>query len=170
MSLEIISRDILSKAQDEKSQIELELREEISKLEKNFDVSIDNFKNNLLLKFELELETNKKTILSSSRTNAKKILLEKKSDLISKSISKTLEKLYLMDEKTKEKFLLKIIKKVNSEKIIYEKVYCNKSDLNFLKSVLSSDIKLISKENLDGLIFEINSGKSLIDLSYKQIL
>lgn len=104
MSLEIISRDILSKAQDEKSQIELELREEISKLEKNFDVSIDNFKNNLLLKFELELETNKKTILSSSRTNAKKILLEKKSDLISKSISKTLEKLYLMDEKTKENF------------------------------------------------------------------
>ncbi|MCA9458960.1 MAG: V-type ATP synthase subunit E [Nanoarchaeota archaeon] len=170
MSLEIISRDILSKAQEEKAQFEFELKEEISILEKNFEESIRVFKNTTLSKFEIELNSNKKTILSSSRTNAKKILLEKKSNLISQSISKTLEKLENMEKKDRENFLSKIIKNVNKEKISYEKIFCNKLDLGYIKSILPSKIHVLAKENLFGLVFEINGGKSIIDLSYAQIL
>ena len=76
----------------------------------------------------------------------------------------------MMPEKERNNLLLSLIKTIEQQKISYDRLYCNKDDVTFLKNNLKGKVEVIVRENLHGLVFEIDSPKSVINMSFKELL
>lgn len=171
MSLDILSKDILLKADDYKKEINKKFQEKTTSIEKESNKYILNSKNNLKSKFDEELKLNKDKILGIAKRDSKKLILETKSDLIKESFEISYKKLLEIDNNIRENLLSKLIKK--AKKIIdYNLIECSKKDFKFIKSKVdkNSKIKVKINENLSGLLFYSNDKKEKLDLSFKTIL
>lgn len=169
MSLDILSKDILLKAQDKKEQFDLELKKEFSDAQEECNNRIDIFKSELSEKYDLDLKIQKQKILGYYKKEAKKKVLSTKSIILTQVYNKVLENFENLKKDEKEKFLENLILK--AKKIIeFDVIICSKKDLKFIKSCVNSNVKLIVDENILGLKFNSNSGKEILDLTYLSIL
>lgn len=169
MSLDILSRDILLKAQIEKDQFDLELKEEFSDAELACSSKVDIFKSKLAEKYDSDLKIQKEKILGSFKKDAKKEVLLSKSILLNKVYSQVLENFENLKKDQKEEFLKKLILRA-SDIIKFDTIICSKKDYKFVKTCVSKDVKIIIDELLLGLKFIGNEGKEILDLTYLSLL
>lgn len=167
MSLKNMSRGILSKAQTQKEEINKQLEEEMSNLELDFENEIKNFKKVLSSKFDLEFKSNSSKILGKYLSESKRVILNSQTIVLSKVYNLCYDNLLNLNKEAREKLLLHLIKK--ADKILkYDKIICSKKNQSFIK--LNSKNCKISVDDIEGLIFESNSGKERLDLTYRVIL
>lgn len=169
MSIEILSKEILLKAQNKKEEIELELKKEFLEAQEESNKRIDIFKSELYQKYNLDLKIEKQKILGYYKKEAKKKVLSAKSIILNQVYNKVLENLENLKRDEKEKFIENLIFK--AKKIIdFDTIICSKKDLKFIKSCVNSNVKVIVDENIWGLKFNSNSGKEILDLTYLSLL
>ncbi len=75
MSIDILSRDLLQKAEAEKETIETELSKELKILKENSNQNIVSFKEKLKAKYEEDISNQKEKILGSFKRESKKEIL-----------------------------------------------------------------------------------------------
>ena len=168
MSIQTISQDILNKAHDESISINDELNVEMSKMQKEFEIEFLEYRNNLISKFQREYELESKKIHGKYSRESKRIILSAKSKIISKVYSGTEEEIDSLDKHTREKILIKLIKRAKNL-IGYDVVYASDEDLEFVKSKVE-DAKVKSQKGLCGLVFETKNGSERLDLSFNALL
>ncbi len=171
MSLDILSKDILHKAEEHKKNLDIKFQEESSKLEEESKELILKFKNKLKNKSEIELKLNKDKIIGSSKRDAKKLILETKTNLMEESFNLAYNKILNLKTDEKNKILSSLIKQAK-QLIEFDLIECNKKDLKFIKESLlkNNQIKIKAKENIEGLIFYSKNETEKLDFTLKTIL
>ncbi len=168
MSIQTISQDILTKAHDERISINDELMVEMSKMQKEFEKEFLEYKDNIISKFQREYELVSKKTQGKYSRESKRIILSAKSKIISEVYSGAKEEIDSLDKHTREKILVKLIKRAKSL-IRYDIVYTSDEDLEFAKSKVE-DTKVKSLKGLCGLVFETKDGCERLDLSFNALL
>ncbi len=168
MSLEVLKEDILHKAKIEKEKILNSLKEEISRLESESNLEIDNYRENLELKYQKEKESFMRQILGKADKDAKTIILNAKNKITNNVFEDFELEIKNLTKKERETLLQSLIKK--AEKYIkYEVVYCSKSDLAFVKSKVEKECKVL-ESHVEGLIFKNKSETEILDLRFSEIV
>lgn len=168
MSLQNLSKDILLKADLEKENLLKKLEEEKSKLEHEQEVEFERYKQSMISKYERESSSLKFDILGKYNQQAKSVVLDAKAKIITEVFNQAQEKILSFSKKEKEDILLKLLK-LAKEVLNYDVVICSKADNTFVKSKVDKKIKLSVVENLNGLKFEANNGKEVLDLSFEKL-
>ncbi len=169
MSLDILSKEIIEQAQKEKESFSSQIALQMSDLEKEFETRLDKFKSDFSSKNSSELSYQKSKIIGSYKRDAKHLVLDVKARILKEAFDLTLQKLISLRGEQRKDILSKLVKLAESQ-IEFEKVYCARKDIKHLKELVSSDIKITSQEDIEGLIFEANSGKEIVDLTFMQFL
>ena len=164
MGLEELKEEILNNARDESSKIieeaEKEAKEIISKAKKR----IDEYKTKLWDDKERLIENLAKMKMAQARSEAKKLLLEKKKEIMNNVFEKVRQKLAALDDNKRKRYIQQLIEKAKNEMNI-ETVYCSKKDMKLLK-----DFKCEEAGIIGGIIVE-NKDKSVrIDYSFETML
>ena len=170
MSIDILSRDLLQKAEAEKETIETELSKELKILKENSNQNIASFKEKLKAKYEEDISNQKEKILGSFKRESKKEILEVKTKLIEEVYFETYEELCLLKTEEKSKFLKNIINSVKKNGFKFDKIICSKKDSKLVKEICDTNIKLQLEEEMNGLVFSSNSGKEILDMTFKTLL
>lgn len=168
MSLQNLSKDILLKADLEKANLTKQLEEEESNLELEQQQSFEKYKETLTSKYNREYSSLKTNILGKYNKEAKSVVLDAKTKLIEESYTNSLIEINSLNKSDKEKVLANLLK-IAKDVLIYETIICSKNDSTFIKSKVDKKIKVLIDENLNGLKFEANGGKELLDLSFEKL-
>ncbi len=112
MSIDILSRDILQKAQGEKESIETEFEAQITIAQEISKKNIISFKEKLDRKYEEETSIQKEKILGNYKRESKKEILKVKTLLIEQIYDEVYTDLCNLRSEDKEKFFSEIIKSV----------------------------------------------------------
>lgn len=170
MSIDILSRDLLQKAEVEKEIIETEISKEIKILNENSNQNILSFKDKLKAKYDADILNQKEKILGSFKRESKKEILEVKTKLMEEVYFETYDELCSLQ--TEEKIILftKIINSVKKSEFKFEKIICSKKDSKIVKELCNSNIKLELEEEMHGLIFSGNLGKEILDQTFKTLI
>jgi vacuolar-type H+-ATPase subunit E/Vma4 len=78
--------------------------------------------------------------------------------------NKALDELLNLETKQKEIFLSRLIK-LAKQRIKFDVVYCNNSDLKFIKTKISN--AKIKTDDINGLMFESEDGSEILDLRFE---
>lgn len=170
MSIDIISRDILQKANTEKDLIETEFSKEISILEENNKNSIDSFKEKLKAKYELDVSNQKEKILGLYRKESKKEILKVRNQLVKETYDEVFDELSMMKGEEKSKLLSSIINSAKKSGFKFEKIICSKKDSKIVKEIIEKEISITIIEDMEGLIFVAKSGKEILDMTFQTLL
>lgn len=165
MSLQDISKEIISKAELQNQEIESQANAEMKTLEQEFVSNFETYKTQVTTKNISEQNMLKAKISSKYNKLAKELELDAKTKILVQVKSKALEKILTLDKSEREVLYKKLIK-LAKNLIKYKIVYTSKTDLTLVKTLVSENIEVKSKENLHGLIFEIESGLEKLDLNF----
>ncbi len=169
MSLEVLSRTLVSRAKDQVQETQKSLDLEKENLQKSFEESILSFENKL--KFSLDESISRKQKKLSTQLNSlkRKVSLESFQELEEEILSKTLQRLEELDIYRKKPFFKALYSSAKSEMKI-DIVWCSKKDISLVKSIVDSKVQVKSKENFSGLLFENLKDKTLINCSIENVL
>lgn len=170
MSIDILSRDILQKAQTEKDAIETEFSKQISILDENSKKYIADFKEKIKAKYDDETSVQKEKILGSYKRESKKEILEIKTKLLEEVYNETYDELCSLKPEQRKKFLINIVNSTKNSGFKFEKIICSKKDLKEIKEISSANTKLVINDNIEGLIFISSSEKEILDMTFKTLL
>lgn len=168
MSLETLSRDILSLADSEIEKFEKEKESDLDSFKHELNLELETYKKKFQTLYEKEYLSAKQSILGSAQKESKSLVLETKSELIDEVYSKTLDELRNLSGKVREDFLKLLISRAKLE-FDFGKVICMESDSKFLKSTLNG-VEVKSDSKVSGLIFESKDSKQILDMTFKSIL
>ena len=167
MSLQNISRDILSKAKSQAELIDSQTKKEMSSLKVEFESNFENYKESLVSKYDEEFNIAKTKIESKYNGEAKEIVLNTKAKILSQVTSQSISDIHDISKKDREKILSTLIREAKNH-IDFDKVYTLKDDIDFVKSKVNNNIKVIQAKDY-GLIFEAKNGKERLGLSFKTL-
>ncbi|MBN2368491.1 hypothetical protein JXC34_05725 [Candidatus Woesearchaeota archaeon] len=161
MEIDEVKKEILDNARKHANELLKEEEKERKAILKNAESKVDEIKE----KYDKEAKENNEKYRSGqmaeleSAVKKEKLALEKK--MLDKVFSDTLEELRSLSGKKRESHLKKLL----STDFRFEKVYCSKKDMAFLKKhhPVEADIA-------GGVILEDKEGTKRIDLSYESIL
>ncbi len=169
MSLDVLSKDILLKAEEEKKLLIKKLEEEKSLLESEYAFRVESWKKLVLEKNLHEISTEKSKVLGFYRREAKRIVLDSKSEIVDGVYLSALEKVYNFEKQERELFLSKIAKYA-FENFKFSKVYCSKKDLKFSKSLFDKGVKISTSDDVMGFVFESEDGREILDMRFETIV
>lgn len=168
MSLQDISRDIQSKANLQKQQIEEQTNETIKTLELEFEQNFNSHKEKVLEKYESESKLVSTKISSKYSKISKELELDAKAQILETVKEKALTQILNLSNTDREKIIKKLF--TLAKKLIkYDVIYTSKSDLTYVKSLATDKIKVKTQANLNGLIFETENGLEKLDLNFETL-
>ena len=168
MSLQDISRDIQSKADSSKQEIEDLANDTIKTLESEFEQNFANHKQIVLDKHNTEVNVITSKLSSKYSKLSKELELDAKTSILNIVKQTALSNILKLPKADREKLyenLFSLAKKL----IKYDVIYTSSSDLAFVKSIAASGIEVKSNSDLTGLVFETSSGLEKLDLSFENL-
>ncbi len=169
MSLEIISKNISNLVNIQKENINEDLKNEISLLEKEFQENISLYKENSIQKTQLEIEQKRKDLMAIYKKESKKIILNSKKKIIEEIKLLFLDKLYKLSNNEKIELFVHLISFAKKQ-LNFNIIICNKKEMKLIKELIKNeDIKIIGEENISGLIFQNIINKQLLNVSYENL-
>jgi vacuolar-type H+-ATPase subunit E/Vma4 len=165
MSLQDISRDIQSKADFSKQEIEDSANDSIKTLESEFEQNFAKHKQFVLDKNDAEVKLISSKLSSKYSKISKELELDAKTNVLDSVKRQALAEVLKLSKSDREN-LIKNLFTLAKKLIKYDVIYTSSSDLTFVKSLAASGIDVKSDSKLTGLVFETSSGLEKLDLSF----
>lgn len=168
MALDKVIEDILSNTQAECDKLLQEANSERAKILQEAEQRIEKRRKAQEKELQETLKRLRRQELSSAELEARRIILNKKKDILDKTFTATLQDLSSMDSKERARVYKKILS--GGKKLVqHPKVYVPKNDAALLAGTRGCDgIHEIDME--PGLILESQDGKVRLDYRFKTIL
>lgn len=167
MSLEILSRDVLLRAQEKKDFLAENFSKQSSQLKENSLKDIELFTEKISKQIDSEIQKQKEKILGNYKSLSKKTILNSKNNLVEKVKFDSFD--YLLDLKKDEITLIyKNLLKKASNIFDYDVIYSNEKDVDLVSSL--SNVKVQGKKNINGLYFENKDKTQILDLTFNSLV
>lgn len=164
MGLEEVKEEILNSARSDSGKIIEEAKNEAQQILSKATKRVTEYKNKLKEDKKKLIENLEKMKIAQARSEAKKLILEKKKGIIDTVFEKSKQKLASLSDNEREKYIQKLIEKAKNEMEIVT-VYCNKKDKKFLQ-----DFECQETDIIGGVIVENKDRSIRIDYSFETML
>ncbi len=168
MSLDKIADEILGNASKEADKIVKDAENERSRILLEADQKIENMRKAEEKELQESIERMKRQEISSAELDAKKIVLNKRKDILNRTFEEMLAELSEMDANEKSSIYKKIVDQ-GSKVIPSPKVLCPIGEKNLLADVDGMG-KLTETDMESGLILESTDGTVRLDFRFRTIL
>lgn len=164
MGLEAVKEEIIRNAKSREESLLAEAREEASKIMKEAEKDIGEFREKSDAETNKIIDALKKQELASAELENKKMILEIKKQLIEKVFIEAKKKLKGLSKEKRGACIKKLLERAKKDLGVVN-VYCNKNDLDFLKGfdAKTADIS-------GGLIAENKDGTIRVDYSFEALV
>lgn len=168
MALDKVVTDIIESAEGEASQLISEAEKERQAIMSDADAKISEMRKSKEKELENTLKRLRKREISSAELEAKKIVLNRKKELLNKTLEETLEDLSSMSSEKKVELYEKIV--ANSQDEISDPVvYCPVGESTLLEGMAgATSVKETDME--EGIILENSEGTLRLDYRFRNIL
>ncbi len=168
MALDKVANDILEDARKEADQRIQEAEKERAKILLETDQKIEKMRKVEEKELQDALMRMGRQELSSAELEAKKIVLNKRKDILNRTFDEMLRELSTMDPKEKSALYKKIL--IDGKKVIHKpKVFCPKGEADLLAGLRGCE-SLTETDMESGLILENEDGSVRLDFRFKNIL
>jgi V/A-type H+-transporting ATPase subunit E len=168
MALDKVANDILDNARKEADQRVQEAEKERAKILQESDQRIDKMRKVEEKELQDGLMRMRRQELSSAELEAKKIVLNKRKDILNRAFEEMLKELSAMDHKEKSALYKKIV--ADGKKVIHRpKVFIPKGEADLLAGLRGCE-SLTETDMGSGLILENEDGTVRLDYRFKTIL
>ncbi len=168
MALEKVANDILENARKEADLRIQEAEKERAKILQETDLKIEKMRKSEEKELQDALARMRRQELSSAELEAKKIVLNKRKDILNRTFDEMLKELSMMEPKEKAVLYKKIL--ADGKKIIHKpKVFIPKGEADLLAGLRGCE-SLTEIEMSTGLILESEDGSVRLDYRFKTIL
>jgi V/A-type H+-transporting ATPase subunit E len=168
MAMEEVAKDILDKASKE-ADLRIQAAEnERAKILQEADLKIENMRKAEEKELQDNLARMRRQEVSSAELEAKKIVLNKRKEILNKTFEETLSELTNMSPHDKSALYKKIL--TDEKKTIHRpKVFCPKGEADLLAGLRGCEC-LTEMDMSPGLILENEDGSVRLDYRFKTIL
>ncbi len=164
MGLEEVKEEILNSARNNSSDVIEEAKKEAQQIIIKAKTRVNEYKKKLEDDKSKLIENLEKMKVAQARSEAKKLVLEKKKEIIEGVFEQIKQKLAALNDSERKKYIQKLIEKAKDE-IEIATVYCNKKDKRLLQ-----DFKCEEASIIGGIMVE-NKNKSVrVDYSFETLL
>jgi V/A-type H+-transporting ATPase subunit E len=168
MALDKVANDILDNARKEADQRVQEAEKERARILQEADQKVDRMRKAEEKELQDSLMRMQRQELSSAELEAKKIVLNKRKDVLNRTFDEMLKELSAMDPKEKSHLYKKIL--ADGKKVIHKpKVFIPKGEADLLVGLRGCE-SLTEIEMGSGLILENDDGSVRLDYRFKTIL
>lgn len=164
MGLEAVKDEIIGNAKSREESLLAEAREESSKIMKEAEDKIEQFREKSDAEIKGIIDVLKKQELASAELENKKMILETKKQLIENVFTEAKKKLDGLSTEKRRAYIKKLFEKAKKDLGVVN-VYCNKKDLGFLK-----DSNAKTADIAGGLIAENKDGTISVDYSFETLV
>jgi V/A-type H+-transporting ATPase subunit E len=168
MALDKVANDILENARKEADLRIQEAEKERTKILQETDQKIEKMRKSEEKELQDAIVRMRRQELSSAELEAKKIVLNKRKDILNQTFEEMLKELSTMDSKEKSALYKKIL--ADGKKVIHKpKVFIPKGEADLLAGLRGCE-SLTETEMGSGLILENEDGSVRLDYRFKTIL
>ena len=168
MALDKVANDILDNARKEADLRIQEAEKERAKILQETDQKIERMQKAEEKELQDALVRMRRQELSSAELEAKKIVLNKRKDILNRTFNEMLRELSTMDPKEKSALYKKIL--ADGKKVIHKpKVFCPKGEADLLAGLRGCE-SLTETDMESGLILENEDGTVRLDFRFRTIL
>lgn len=164
MGLEEVKEEILNSARNDTNKIIEEAKIEAQQILAKATKRISDYNNKLKEDKKKLIENLEKMKIAQARSEAKKLILDKKKEIIDDVFEKAKQKLASLSETKRGEYIQKLIEKAKNE-METATVYCNKKDKQFI-----GDFNYQETDIIGGVIVENQDGSVRIDYSFETML
>jgi len=164
MGLEEVKEEIMNNARNGSNKIIGEAKKEADEIMSKARKRINDYKKKLEDDKETLIENLEKMKTAQARSEAKKLVLDKKKEIINTVFEKAKQRLLSLNDGEKKKYIQKLVEKAKNE-IDAETVYCNEKDKKFLNGLRCEEADIIG-----GIIVENKDKTIRIDYSFDTML
>lgn len=170
MTLELISKDIFSRADAKIQSLEEEKTRQIEQAKALSEKELKKFKDKLQSNLDEDIKQYKEKILGNYQREAKKIVLQAKVEVFNEVYKNTLDELSGMSDLDKKSLYKRLIS-IAKEQLDLGIIICSRNDKKLVEELSTKDIKINVEENLaGGLKFESSDSKQLLNLSFQSLV
>lgn len=169
MSLQKLSTEIESDAQNRQNEIVQETENQIQTLETEYNSKYSKFETNLLAEHNSEKNLLQNKLESKYTKLCKEQELNAKTQIINKLKQTCLKDLSNLDKTAKEQLFKKLFSLAKSM-IKYETIQINPSDKNLIQPLTTEKTQIKTNSKINGIIFETSSGLEKLDLTFENLL
>lgn len=167
MSLEILSRDVLLKAQEENKILAENLTKECSSIKEISQTRVEKFREKLTKQNILEINNFREKILGNYKSLGKTKVLNSKSELFEEVKKQSFSEIMSFSDSQKKDLFKSLIRKA-SDLIKIETIYTNFEDVKLVESL--TKFKIIGDKKINGLLFENKDKTQILDMSFNSLL
>jgi V/A-type H+-transporting ATPase subunit E len=168
MALDKVANDILDNARKEADQRIQEAEKERGRILQEADQKVDRMRKVEEKELQDSLMRMRRQELSSAELEAKKIVLNKRKDVLNRTFDEMVKELSAMDPKEKSHLYKKIL--ADGKKVIHKpKVFIPKGEADLLAGLRGCE-SLTETDISTGLILENEDGTVRLDYRFKTIL
>jgi len=168
MALDKVANNILDNARKEADLRIQEAEKERAKILQETDQKIERMQKAEEKELQDALVRMRRQELSSAELEAKKIVLNKRKDILNRTFNEMLRELSTMDPKEKSALYKKIL--ADGKKVIHKpKVFCPKGEADLLAGLRGCE-SLTETDMESGLILENEDGTVRLDFRFRTIL
>ncbi len=164
MGLEEVKEEILNNARNDSNRAVEEVKKEAQQIISEAKKKIEGYKKKAESDKEKLIENLEKMKIAQARSEAKKLILNRKKEIINSVFEKARQKLCGLSDSKRDEYIEKLIEKAKKEMEIAT-VYCNKKDKKFLQDFNCEETNIIG-----GVIVENNDKSVSIDYSFETLL
>ena len=170
MSIEVMSREIQESLENFEIEEFSKSEKELGELKLESKKRIDSYKYSLDLKFKKELDSRKKNILGSAKSNGKTLVLESQKEVFENLNFEVLKYFENLSDGDLLFFYSHLFKRA-SEIIDIGYIKCSEKDFNLVQKLAKKGV-IVELDNYisKGLILETKDRKNCVDLRVKVIL
>jgi len=168
MALNDVKDKILEEAQERAKQLHQEAEEEVQKLHDSVDHELQDYEKKLRVNAQRMVESSEKREIAAAEFEGKRLLLDKRKELISAVIRAAEKKLVDMSDAQRSQLLGKLLKNAQKE-ISVKRVFVNENDVQLLQKH-ATGLDVMKRDMDGGLITENSDGTIRVDYSFDTML
>lgn len=164
MGLKELKKEIIRDAERDASEILKNARAEADSIIQQANLEVGKFNEGVEQEIKSEIGVLEKREKASAEFEAKKMVMQKKRELLEKLLSESLSAFESLPEKRRRKHISRFLK-LASARVECSRIICSQRDAKILKgkTVETADI-------IGGIMVENKDGSERIDLSYETVL
>ncbi len=166
MGLEHVKHEIIEHAEREATKIVTHAKEQAKKDMEHAHTVVDAFETDMQAQLQKELEQLEKKYHASMKLFFKKILLQKRKEILQNIFQELQTTLSELPKSEKSKILAGLFAKAKKQCTV-GKIYCAKQDIAIVRTLSSA---VFEKPLIGGIIVENKNGEFLIDYSFDSML
>ena len=165
MEIEKVIEEIISSAQKEAERIEKEGEKEAEKILNEAREKAETIKQQKLEQAKKLVEEMRKREKALAKLKGRKMIMEKKKELIENTLKEIRERFFNIEGKEREKIIQALVKKTGKE---WSRVYAGKKDIGYVKSIFKNS--QVREANIaGGFIAENEDGSVIADMSFESV-